>query len=214
MNKPERQKSNTIQKTGNILLLIIICTLAILFPFSWIGESLGLPFRNLLTGEGVRYFLSVLPLSCTSHIMTLTVSLIICISTCQQSGFVKQIMYNINRQLGVKPTFRQRQAFSIAMTLLIIYFIVMTCMTIGNNAILLNIKGELFSSEQMTGIILSTMTTLTFVSLLYGIMSHQLRGWNRILSSLYSGFGTYAVWILVVMSVTLLYDTILFTFIP
>ena len=68
--------------------------------------------------------------------------------------------------------------------------------------------------EQMMGIILSTLITLTFVSLLYGIMSHQLRGWNNIISSLYTGFGTYGVWILVVMTATLLYDTILFALIP
>lgn len=208
------RKTNYIQKTGNILLLIMVCALAILFPFSWIGESIGLPFNNMLTGEGIRYFLSTLPLSCSTHMMSLTISLIICISTWKESGFGKQILYNINHQTGIKPTFRQRQAFNIALTLLCIYFFTMVCMSIGNNAVLLNIKGELLPSEQMMGIILSTLITLTFVSLLYGIMSHQLRGWNNIISSLYTGFGTYGVWILVVMTATLLYDTILFALIP
>ena len=87
-------------------------------------------------------------------------------------------------------------------------------MCIGDNSILLNIEGNLFPSHHFMGVILSLLLSLTITAIIYGRMSYQFRGLHEILSVLSQGIKEYAVWLLVIITATLCYDTLLFVYQP
>lgn len=195
-----------------MILLTLIILLIVLFPLTWLGYMLGLPVKNMLSGEGIRYFFTIIPSSLCTPFLPVTMSIIICIGAMKYSDLGGRIKNMISSNKSVKHTFRQRQALLVSIIFVVFYILAMLMMIVGPGNLLLNLEGELFPSNQFYGIVLSLPLALTITAMVYGMLSYHLRGLNNVLTTLYYGINRYAIWIAITMIFSLLADILIYIY--
>lgn len=120
---------------------------------SWAGSLQELPVRNMLSPEGIRWFLqSLLPNAEASPWLTLFV-LVLGLGVLRESGLVQAICQALAfRQPGVgRLSRKRRQALVLALVFEVLYVVSLCIGTFSRHEILLGVTGTLERSPFLAG---------------------------------------------------------------
>ena len=153
---------------------------------SWAGSLQELPVRNMLSPEGIRWFLqSLLPNAEASPWLTLFV-LVLGLGVLRESGLLQAICQALAfRQPGVgRLSRKRRQALVLALAFEVLYVVSLCIGTFSRHEILLGVTGTLERSPFLAGWPLLASVGLMLPGSIYGLASDKFRGLLDLLRSL------------------------------
>lgn len=153
---------------------------------SWAGSLQELPVRNMLSPEGIRWFLqSLLSNAEASPWLTLFV-LVLGLGVLRESGLVQAICQALAfRQPGVgRLSRKRRQALVLALAFEVLYVVSLCIGTFSRHEILLGVTGTLERSPFLAGWPLLASVGLMLPGSIYGLASDKFRGLLDLLRSL------------------------------
>lgn len=180
---------------GTIVLCVLLLAHVLLPGLAWLGSASGLPWENLLSGEGLRWYFRHIAESFSSPLMAVVFPVILLLGALERSGLSDA--GRIWMAGGARAlTYRQRTACLVAAFFLLCYGAGLLLLLSGPHAVLRGVTGEAFPSPFVPGILQNVVTGIVLASLIYAALSNHLRGWQENLSVLYWGIRRHAVWLL------------------
>lgn len=174
------------------ILLLLLLSSVLLSLLGWLGNTVGLPFRNLFSAEGTRWYYLHVADCFHSSVTTVSVPLLLMAGAMERSGLAGAVRGIMKHGMMVL-TYRQRKAFWISLTFLVYYCAVLVFLLVGPYDILCSVTGRIFPSPYVSGFLQSVPAGFILMSLLYGVVSYHLRGLHECLSVFYWGLRRYAM---------------------
>lgn len=191
------------------VLLFLLAVSVLLAPLSWLGSAMGLPFRNLFSAEGIRWYYLHVQDAFHSPLWAVSIPLLLMAGAVERSGLAETVRDIVRHGVSVL-TYRQRKAFWLALAFLLCYLAGLVLLLAGPHAILRSVTGRLFPSPFLFGLLQTVPLGVILVSLIYAVLSSHLRGLREYLSVLYWGIRQYAMLILILLLGIQLYDSFLY----
>lgn len=198
--KISRSFKNKVLPFTALLLGILQIALVLL---SWIITSMlpSSPVKSLLGSEGIRWFLGSFTTIMSGPLL---VWLLLC--AVAWGSFVYGGLYDAIKRVvcGHAVTYRQRHAlFTVAVSVVVI-FVIVAMLAFVPHAVLLGVTGSLFPSAFSVGLVPMLAFSMTFLSVLYGVISGRLTDINLAFKSLYVGLYMSApLWPVYILAVQL-----------
>lgn len=197
------------ERWGTTVLSMLLSVHLLLPALAWLGTASGLPWGNLLSGEGIRWYFLHIAESFHSPLMGVVVPLALLSGALERSGLSdagRAWTYKGARSL----TYRQRKACLVAALFLLFYVACLLFLLCGPRAILRSVTGEVYPSPFVSGIFQNVVAGFVLASFIYAALSNHLRGWQEALSVLYWGIRRHAVWLLDAVLAFHLYNVVFY----
>ena len=193
-----------------IIVILALCQI-VLTLFSWIVSSAmpSLPIKSVLSAEGARWFFGSFVDNMSSPLLVWLVLCAIAYGSFQNSG-MKKLFHR--KHTHKKISYRQRHAAFMAIALLCIITAIVIMLAFVPHAVLLGVSGNLYPSAFSAAAIPILAFTITFISIIYGIVSGNYDNTNNAVKSLYAGFSAFAPLFPIYILAMQLYKTITFVF--
>lgn len=205
-----REKTTDV---ASVFLTVLLVILVVLPPFSWLGSAMGLPVRNLFSGEGIRWFYAHLHESLTTPLFRVVIPVVLVVGAFMRSGLGRLLGGLCRmRQADKWVTYRQRTALLVAGIFFVAYFVAMLLLILAPQAVLLSAMGHIFPSPFAYGMIPVSTLGLQITALIYARLSNHLHGLGESLSVLYWGIRSYAAWIFIAILAAQVLNTITYVF--
>ncbi len=161
----------------SISYLVILFFYVVVVLSTWIGSIYGMPFRSMLTSEGIRWVLHnsssmLLETSSFSEVLMILVGL----GVLDKSGFWNILFMLLKPGREVSP--RQIRAFMASLFTLLVCSSLLLLGIYGSNGILLGVTGKLQYSPFLTGFPLIFSLVLNSVGVVCGSVSGQIGSVN------------------------------------
>lgn len=180
---------------GTVLLFVLLLTHVLVPTLAWLGNASGLPWGNMLSGEGIRWYFLHVAERFYSPLMEAVILIVLLLGALERSGLSDA--GRIWLEKGTRSlTYRQRKACLVTGIFLLCYGLGLLFFVYAPNAILRSVTGEVYPSPFIPGIFQNLVAGFVLASLLYAALSNHLREWKEILSVLYWGIRVHAVWLL------------------
>ena len=187
--------------------LVLLLAELVLILLSWILSATGMEgVRSLLSSEGLRWYIGGFTDTVASPLLVWLIILLIAFGAFQKSGLP------LLTDNGHQATYREKTALRVAVAFLVAYVAVILMLTVIPHAILLSATGSLFPSPFSRSIIPFVAFGLSVVSVVYGIMSGQLKDLTDILDALSSGINNGAPLFVLYILLIQFINSILFVF--
>lgn len=141
-----------------ITILIIIV--------SWFGNYYGLDIRNILSAEGLRWFVENLIPNITLSPLAEIVFLLMAISVVVESGLLKVFFGNLSP--------KQRRALQLTGALFLVYCLSLVVLIFFSSSILLSALGTISGSPLSRGVLGIVGISLLLIGNFYGFVSGRL----------------------------------------
>ena len=96
------------------VLLFLLAVSVLLAPLSWLGSAMGLPFRNLFSAEGIRWYYLHVQDAFHSPLWAVSIPLLLMAGAVERSGLAETVRDIVRHGVSVL-TYRQRKAFWLAL---------------------------------------------------------------------------------------------------
>lgn len=203
-----KNKSIKITKTLALIALFLGIAQIALVLLSW-GFSAAIPdapIRSLLSSEGIRWFFGNFTQNLATPVLVWLLLGSIAYGALLESGLATAFAH-----LG-KLTYREQFALRVVYVVIAVFIVVLLLLTIVPHAILLSVTGSLFPSSFSDSIVSIVCFAISFISVIYGVMSGRMRSLVEIFNALSIGITyTLPLWILYILAAEL-YFSILFVF--
>ncbi len=159
---------------------------------------LGLPVRNLLTAEGIRWYCLDMRELYNPVSLSVLMPVILAIGALERSGLYALMKGGING--GIKSfTYRQRTALFSAFVFFLVALVGLILLIFGPHPVLLSVTGYLWTSPFLPGALSVIPWIVILSSLIYAFMSRHLRGRGEWVSVIYWGVLRYGAWVVVIL---------------
>ena len=157
----------------SISYLVILFLYVVVVLSTWIGSIYGLPFRSMLTVEGIRWILYnssniLLDASSFSEVLMILVGL----GVFEKSGFWNILVMLLKPSSEVSP--RQMRAFLASMFILLLFLSLLLLGIYGSHGVLLGVTGKLQYSPFLTGLPMILSLVLNSMGVVCGYVSGQI----------------------------------------
>lgn len=192
-----------------LLAVVMIVLQLALALFSWIINAIepSLPVRSMLSGEGLRWLFG-------RFVPTLSSPLLVWLLVCSVAWgtLLRSRLYDVVRLLlSRQPVpFRCRHALITSAALLLAIILAVALLTLLPHAELLGVTGGLYPSAFSDGFVPFLAFTVTVVSVVYGVVSGELKSVQAVYASLYYGLRLSAPLFPLYILAMQLYDSMLF----
>lgn len=190
----------TENRVLGILVVLVAVFTALLPILSWMLSAFGLPFHDMLSDEGWRWFFLHFPDSAFNHFSIIAIAFFMAMGAIQRSGI-----------LQAKPL---DAPFLWTAALFLIMLAYLLWGALSSHSPLLSVTGRLYMSTYIYGIPSIGMMCTTIASCFYGMLSAQSSHLRLFAGILTYGLRRYAICILLVLQLTYLYECIRFVMTP
>lgn len=161
-----------------LALRVIICAIAGVSLFSWIGSIYGLPVHNVLSIDGVRWVLRhAVPAFIDSPLGSL-LTLFFALGLAGYSGLFTALRRLLTLRRGHPLaeclSLRQRRALVLSLSVAVLYTLLLLIGIWGPQGILLGVTGTLAHSPFTEGLVVLLSLGLGLTALIYGFFSGRL----------------------------------------
>ena len=191
------------------LAFVLALAEVVLVVASWVANVL-LPdsgVRSLLSGEGIRWFIAQFTHGLLSPVPLWIIVWSMAVGCASNSG-IGQAIVRKHRPL----LYRERAALCFALTIVIVFVIAMTLLTVPPQAVLLNATGGLVPSPFSLAIVPATALCLCAASVVYGFTAGSLQSLTSIYLSLIRGMQKGAPLLLLYILLIQIYYSLTFVF--
>lgn len=185
--------------TALVLVVLQIATVL----FSWIVSSVSptLPYRSLLSSDGLRWFFGSFVDNISCPLLTWLILIVIAYGAYVHSG-LKSALITFR-----KSDYRQRHALSVAIIVGVVIMLLFSIFSFVPHAILLGVSGGLFPSPFSSVLIPALAFILVVSSVVYGLACGRYSSVTEIFRGLYAGFYIFApIFPVYVLAVQLYYS--------
>lgn len=185
--------------TALVLVVLQIATVL----FSWIVSSVSptLPYRSLLSSDGLRWFFGSFVDNISCPLLTWLILIVIAYGAYVHSG-LKSALSTFR-----KSDYRQRHALSVAIIVGVVIMLLFSIFSFVPHAILLGVSGGLFPSPFSSVLIPALAFILVVSSVVYGLACGRYSTVTEIFRGLYVGFYIFApIFPVYVLAVQLYYS--------
>lgn len=154
---------------------ILLGALFALALFTWIGSEWGLHIRNLMSADGVRWFVSNIMENIEEGPIALILLLMMTVAAVQESGLWSFLWGG--------RSLKRKRAFSLTVVVAIIMFLLLAGLTIGGNGVLLSPFGTIDDSPLMAGIGGLILFSLVVLADVFGYTSGRFSGMMDIITA-------------------------------
>lgn len=178
-----RERWNRI---GGIVCITLLALQLAVFLLSWIISAISpdLPVRSLLGGEGIRWFFGNYLKIIGSNGAASLILLLIAGGAVAQS----RILHTIGKWVHREPlTYRQKYALRASAFALLFFVAILIALTCSKEAVLLSASGNLFPSSFSKALVPIVSFILTFIAILFGMLSAQFQNIGDLFHALYVG---------------------------
>ena len=201
--KNRLETEHTAGTFASWLLAALLALHFLWFSVSWLGSAVGMPWGNLMSVEGIRWYSSHMQDILCTPALAYVIPLIVLVGAVERSGVWEMLRdgFSANR---FHLTYRQRRALGFSIGLFLFFMVAVFLSVVGPVPVLLSVTGQVYPSPFFIALYQSVPMGLTFSLMAYASLCGHLRGWRECLSVLYWGVGRHAVWIFItVMAVWL-----------
>jgi aminobenzoyl-glutamate transport protein len=179
-------KSRTYIPHGVTLLVVLLLLLVVA---SWVTSIYGLPVRNLLSAEGMRWMLSHIDSNLWQVPLGRLLVLAMGLGIFQSSGLFRlATQYRTRRRIHSSLSLKQKRALLLASFSGLVYLLLLALATFSPMAFLMGVTGSLLRSPLVAYWVPLLSCFLGLVGLVYGIASGQFRNDRDVVE----GFGQFA----------------------
>lgn len=185
--------------TALVLVVLQIATVL----FSWIVSSVSptLPYRSILSSDGLRWFFGSFVDNISCPLLTWLILIVIAYGAYVHSG-LKSALITFR-----KSDYRQRHALSLSITVGVVILLLFSVLSFVPHAILLGVSGGLFPSPFSSALIPVLAFILVVSSVVYGLACGRYSSVTEIFRGLYVGFYIFApIFPVYVLAVQLYYS--------
>jgi aminobenzoyl-glutamate transport protein len=203
-------KNKSIRVTKTIALIALILGIAelALVLLSW-GISAAIPdvsIRSLLSSEGIRWFFGNFTQNLATPVLVWLLLGSIAYGALLECGLATAFAH------PNALTYREQFAFRVVYVVIGVIIVVLLLLTVVPHAALLSVTGSLFPSSFSDSIVAIVCFSISFVSVIYGVMSGRLRNLVETFNALTIGITyTLPLWLLYILAAEL-YFSIFFVF--
>lgn len=147
---------------------LLIGAMVALALFTWIGSEWGLPIRNLMSADGVRWFVSNILENIEEGPIVVILLLMMTIGSVQESGLWSFIRGG--------RSLKRRRAFSLTILVAAILTLLLFGLTVWGDGVLLSPFGTLKDSPLMAGLLGLVLIALIVLSNVFGYTSGRFSG--------------------------------------
>ena len=184
-------------------LAVLLALHFLCFPASWLGNAAGMPWGNLMSVEGIRWYCAHIPSILCTPVLAYVVPLIVLAGAVERSG-VGEMLRSRFSSGHFHLTYRQRRALGFSFGFFLLVMVAVILSVKGPMPVLLSVTGRVYPSPFFNALYQSVPMGLTFAMMAYASLCGHLRGWHECLSVLYWGVRRHAVWLFItVLSVWL-----------
>lgn len=175
---------------------------------SWVLSGLcpDLGVRNLLGGEGIRWFFGHFSENLSTPLLVWMLLLAVAVGSAADSGLVRSIV------AARRLLLRERVALSFAAVALCVYIAIIAALTFSPHAVLLSASGRLLPSAFSVSLIPILAFGVTMCAVVFGVVSGRYLSIAEVFRSLYLGIERAAPLFVIYILACQFYSTALFVF--
>lgn len=181
-----------------VTLVLVSWILSVLLPDSGI--------RSMLGGEGMRWFLGGFVRMLANPLLVWILLVSVAVGCFRESGIGAVF------RMGYRLQYRERIALMLVGMLLPVYIVAFGLLSFIPHAVLLGASGGLFPSPFSSSVVPVATFGVSFLSVIYGIVSARFRSIDDVYKSLFMGIGMFAPVFLFYILLIQLYYSIMFVF--
>ena len=170
---------DTLRLRYPIIMLIFI---GILSAFSWVGSIYGLPVRNLLSFDGLRWCIMNMNANFRASYSDSIILLLLGVGICQESGI---LMYfrTLTKIRTHRLSLRQRRAFQFTLLFLFLLLALFVYIVLVPESPILSVAGGFEKSPLQFNLFPLVLLNLYILSLVYGLMSGRFQSAADVVTS-------------------------------
>lgn len=168
-------------------IIVLTVSAVILMLFSWLGNLYGLDIQNLLSFDGIRWFLRS-SLNQTQQMFPILSLLILSmgLGVCYRSGWLTILRYALMNKLQLL-SYKQRWSLHISLFVGVIYLLIILCGVLSPNWNLLSITGSIHESPLIEGFPIWFSLGCMLVSSIYGWLGGNFRNIHEMSEGMIDG---------------------------